>query len=75
MTTEQNERLKDIFRAVLELTADAEIEALTQEASTAWDSLAHVSLMTGMESEFGTADSLEITSYEDAVALLERKGV
>lgn len=79
MTAEQVERLKSIFRVVLKLPGDAEVDTLRQESTETWDSLAHVSLVVGLESEFGvsldTADSLGITSYAEAMALLEAKGL
>ena len=44
-----------------------------------WDSLAHVSLVTAIESEFevtlDAADALRMTSYQATQLLLEEKGL
>ena len=72
-------RLDDIFRAVLELPAGADVRATRQDAAAAWDSLAHVLLVGAVESEFGlqvdAADSLELTSYEAIARFLEGRGL
>lgn len=79
MTADQIKQLRDIFKAALELPEGTDVTRLEQGKSANWDSLAHVSLIAGMESEFGvsldTEDALRITSYRDAVDLLEGKGL
>lgn len=79
MTTSTAERLQEIFRAVLQLPADADVTRVRRLSTDKWDSLAHVSLVVGIESEFGlaldTAESLRLTSYEAAEILLEEKGL
>lgn len=73
------EKLQDIFRAVLELPAGADASQLERTNTEKWDSLAHVSLVAGIESEFGIAldlsESLALTSFGEAEAMLERKGL
>ena len=60
--------LQELVRAVLELPADADVTSTTQGVSPSWDSLAHVTLMTALESEFDLEidldDSLLLTSYD-----------
>jgi len=69
--------LQDIFRAVFELPGGADVRQLRQGVTERWDSLAHVSLVTGIESEFGitleTADQMEMVSYDAVRQILENK--
>ena len=69
------QKLAAIFRAVFELDDDADVSGIRQLNSPKWDSLAHVTLVGAVESEFGIsidiADSLELTSYEAMVMYLE----
>ena len=68
-------RLAEIFQVVFELPPDADLAAVRQGATTGWDSLGHVSLITAIASEFGVeitaVDSLEITSFDTAAQVLE----
>jgi acyl carrier protein len=77
MNTETADRLQDIFRAVFEIPGDADVTNLRQMNTPKWDSLAHVSLVTAIESEFGlsldAADQLRMTSYAATALLLEEK--
>jgi acyl carrier protein len=77
MSTDTADRLQDIFRAVFEVPAGTDVTTMRQIATPAWDSLAHVSLVTAIESEFGVsldaADQLRMTSYAATAALLEEK--
>ena len=67
--------LSEIFLAVFELPEGTDVRGLAQGTTTQWDSLGHVTLVTAIESEFGveitTADSIEITSFEAAVEILD----
>ncbi len=76
--TERTNLLQDIFRAVFELPDGADVTGLRQGQSEAWDSLAHVSLIAAIESEFGVnidaAQSLRMTSYADTEKLLAEQG-
>lgn len=69
------QKLAAIFRAVFELDDDADVSGIRQLNFPKWDSLAHVTLVGAVESEFGIsidiADSLELTSYEAMVVYLE----
>ena len=71
-------KLDDVFRAVLELPAGAVVSGARQETEAGWDSLAHVLIVSAIESEFGleidAADSLDLTSYEAMASYLESRG-
>lgn len=71
-------KLAEIFRAVFDLPAEADPSGVRQLGEPAWDSLAHVSLVAAVESEFGVAidvaDSLELTSYQAVALYLEERG-
>lgn len=75
MKMQDEQTLSDVFRAVMNLPPGAEVSNLRQLNTPAWDSLAHVSLVAALESEFGVtidiADSLELTSYEAVKMYLE----
>lgn len=72
-------RLDEVFRAVLELDDGVDVRDLVRGESERWDSLAHVLLVTGVESEFGVAvdveEALELLTFSHFRDLLERKGV
>src|SRR5215211_86917 len=56
MTTDTTSKLQDIFRAVFELPESADVTRVRQISERKWDSLAHVSLVAAIESEFGFAN-------------------
>lgn len=69
------QQLKDIFFAVFDLPAGTDVTKVRQVNHPAWDSLAHVTLIGAIESEFDltidVADSIEITSFAAALMYLE----
>ena len=71
------ESLKEIFRFVLQLPDDANVEEVNQNNTPKWDSMAQVSLVAGIEGEFDVqlqlAEAMQITSFEACVKLLEEK--
>jgi acyl carrier protein len=71
----QAQRLQQIFQAVFNLPDGTDPTGIHQLGHPAWDSLAHVTLMAAVESEFGVAidlaDSIELTSYDAVLAHLE----
>lgn len=79
MNVATTEKLQDIFRAVFELPAGADVTRLRQISEKKWDSLAHVSLVAAVESEFGltidAADAMRMTSFQATQLLLEEKGL
>jgi acyl carrier protein len=78
MTAQSIEKLQEIFRAVFDLPATDDVARVRQVAERKWDSLAHVTLVAAIESEFNvsidTADTLRMTSYEATRLLLEEMG-
>ena len=74
MTSESREKLDAIFRAVFELAPGSDLAVLRAGQTEAWDSLATVSLVAAIESEFGLSfeadQMLRITSYVEAAKLV-----
>ena len=68
-------QLEAIFRAVFDLQDGIDVRSVRQVNFPTWDSLAHVTLIAAIENEFGisvdVADSLDITSFDAALAYLE----
>lgn len=58
------QRIVDLVAEVLQLSPDAVHEDLTMQDVPEWDSLRHVELITGLESEFGID-----LGWEDIVAM------
>jgi acyl carrier protein len=79
MKPENRDQLDKIFRAVFELGSGQDVSRLRQIDTPAWDSLAHVTLVMGIESELGitldAADQLRMTSYATTALLLEERGL
>ena len=73
------ERLQAIFRLVFHLSPSADPTDVRQLTEPHWDSLAHVSLVAAIESEFevqiDVAEALQMTSYKATELLLEEKGL
>jgi len=73
------ERLRLIFTEVLGLPADRDPSTAAAGEAWNWDSLAHVSLVAAMESEFGVSidvdRSLTMTSFSSAAGTLRDLGV
>lgn len=67
MTDQAEAKLQEIVRGALNLPGHADVTTARQPAIEAWDSLAHVTLMLAIESEFAIsidiADQLQLTSY------------
>lgn len=67
-TQNQESRLQEIFRGVLNLAPGVDVTGCAQANTPAWDSMAHVTLMAAIEGEFGieidAGDSLSLTSYD-----------
>jgi acyl carrier protein len=79
MTADGETKLNEIIRAVLQLPPDADVSRARQLSVESWDSLAHVSLMLAIESEFGVnidiADQIALTSVPSIRLYLEERGV
>ena len=71
-------KLNEIVRSVLQLPSDQDVSRARQLSVESWDSLAHVSLMLAIESEFGIsidiADQIALTSYPSIRLYLEERG-
>ena len=71
--------LQGIFRAVFNLDDTMDVTRVSQTSEKRWDSLAHVTLVAAIESEFNLkldlSEALRLTSYEAATLLLEEKGM
>ena len=80
-------KLREIFAVVMELDEGEQAEALDRanfdnwrsSVLEKWDSLAHVSLVAAIESEFAitldSADSERMTSFKGIELLLSEKGL
>ncbi len=79
MLSENKAKLESVFRTVLELPAHHDVENVRQIARRNWDSLAQISILLGIESEFGirlsSAEQERMTSFKSAMLLLEEKGL
>lgn len=73
------ERLRTVFRKSLELPGDYAVDNLAYREIGKWDSLAHMSLVAGIEDEFDvlldTDDVIDLSSFAKAREILERLGV
>lgn len=67
--------IKQIMIAVLELKQGDQLENITMDSSSDWDSMRHVSIITGLENEFGIfveADEAEtLTSFSKLVTFID----
>jgi acyl carrier protein len=72
-------RLRETFRAALDLPADADVDELTYAGNEKWDSLAHMSLVAAIEDEFSvmidTDDVINLSSFVEATRILGKYGV
>ncbi len=70
-------QLQQIFRAVFNLDDDAPVADIAQGVTPTWDSLAHVTIITAVESEFDleieAADSLDLVSYDAVLRYLQNR--
>jgi acyl carrier protein len=75
--TNLQERLQEIFRVVFELSPAADVAAVRRLTQPNWDSLAHVSLVAAIESEFDieldTTDAMGITSFRATELILQER--
>lgn len=79
MISDNEQKLEEIFRIVLELEADCDVSTVRRLAEFRWDSLAHVSIVAAVESEFGVnldgAEMDRMSSYAATRMLLDEKGL
>ncbi len=78
MNSSNQKKLQEIFVIILELDNKVDFNSLAKAHSVNWDSLAHVSLVAAIESEFSLqldASEIEsINSFLETKLLLEEKG-
>ena len=79
MKLENEAKLTEIFRVILELDIDVELSSVRRISQPHWDSLAHMSIVAAVESEFGLRlgyDDMErMSSFGATLLLLEEKGL
>ena len=79
MITDRDAKLYEIVSAVLELPDGTDVSRVRQLSMEGWDSLAHVSLMLAIESEFGVVidigDQIALTSVPAIRLYLEERGL
>jgi len=72
-------KLVEIFSVVLEVNELNEIETVRRLDHKRWDSLAHISLVVAIESEFSIRLSIfdmdRMTSFAATLLLLEERGL
>lgn len=77
MTAEDDAKLSEIVCSVLQLPADTDVSRVRQLSVESWDSLAHVSLMLALESEFSVTidigDQMALTSVPAIRLYLEER--
>jgi acyl carrier protein len=77
LSADAEAKLNEIVRSILQLPPDADVSRARQLSVETWDSLAHVSLMLAIESEFGVsidiADQIELTSVPAIRLYLEER--
>ena len=78
MTDQAESKLQEIVRGALDLPRDVDVTRVRQLGVESWDSLAHVSLMLAIESEFhisiDVTDQIRLTSYPAIRLYLEERG-
>lgn len=71
------ERLDTVVRASLELEPDVDVRSTSYRHTTAWDSVAHLQLLTALEEEFEITfddeDVLDMTAYDQLREAVERR--
>lgn len=77
MKQEELEKLEKIFRSILKLKPEQDVQSLRKEDVKKWDSMATVTLFTAIESEFGirldVKDAERINSFESVRDLISEK--
>lgn len=80
MNSINEKKLVEIFRVILELDdSNQNVLSVSRLTEENWDSLAHVSIVAAIESEFGlnleSADMERMSSFAATRLLLEEKGL
>ena len=76
---ENTDRLREVFRKSLELPPDEFVDDLEYRGIQKWDSLAHMSLVAGIEDAFDimidTDDVIALSSFAKAREIIGKYGV
>lgn len=79
MTTSAIDRLKSVFASVLGAGAGSDFESMAYGQTTGWDSVAHMALISEIETAFdimlSTDDVIGMSSFGKAKELVARNGV
>jgi acyl carrier protein len=72
-----DEKLNLIFRVVFDIEEDIDITSIKRITEERWDSMANVTLISALESEFNislnSSDAERLTSYAGTKILIEEK--
>jgi acyl carrier protein len=73
------EKLKNAFITALGVSPDGDFESMAYGQTTGWDSVAHMSLISEIETEFdimlATDDVIGMSSFRKAKEIIARNGV
>jgi acyl carrier protein len=73
------ERLKSVFTAALGLAPEVDASSLAYAQHPAWDSVAHMQLVSAIENEFDimldTDDVIGMSSFAEAARIVRKSGV
>jgi acyl carrier protein len=72
----QEERLKKVFVSALGLSPEVDVGALAYAQHPAWDSVAHMQLVSAIEGEFDimldTDDVIGMSSFTEATRIVQK---
>lgn len=72
------DRLEQVFRDVLTIDDDAQVQDLRYGQTPGWDSLAHMQLIAELEEAFDVVlepdDVVELSDFSSARDILDRRG-
>ncbi len=70
-------RLEETIRTALELEADVDLASISYRDTPAWDSVAHLQLLTAIEEEYELTlepdELMAMTNYASIRAVVERR--
>ena len=78
MTDRDIEKLREIMREIMDLGPNEDVDGLRKMTSRRWDSLAQVSIVSAIESEFDVkvqvSDIDKLNSFQSVKIFLEENG-
>jgi len=76
MNAEHECKLFEVFKSTLSLSDDIDKKELQYNVTQGWDSIAHMSIVAGLEEAFDcmldTDDILDMSSYSEAVRIMDK---